>query len=242
MATPPTTPTSLKPFSFTFVQYDPADLLGKPLAIASLLPQILIVVYLTLALSRRDILVASTALGQLLNEVLNLIVKNTIRQPRPTSFLGKGYGMPSSHAQFMAFWAVNIALHFWIRVRPQPRLYKVLITLVVATAAVVVGYSRVHLYYHTASQVVTGIHLGTLCGTLWFLVTERVLLPAVTASRVVERSALLRWLRVRDTSRVGDLVRVEYEAVVRAAADADVGGVGGDGADDAVEGRRRKVK
>lgn len=33
--------------------------------------------------------------------------------------MGKGYGMPSSHAQFVGFWSVYVSLWLWIRFRPR---------------------------------------------------------------------------------------------------------------------------
>ncbi|KAJ1556503.1 hypothetical protein HK405_002713, partial [Cladochytrium tenue] len=45
-SSPPRDAAGLKPISFTYVLYDPADLLGKPLAAASLVPQALVVAYI----------------------------------------------------------------------------------------------------------------------------------------------------------------------------------------------------
>lgn len=73
-------------------------------------------------------------IGLVFNEIINIILKQTIQQTRPTfdqngpvkaKFVGisrsteneinsnikhDGYGMPSSHAQFVAFWAAYLYL------------------------------------------------------------------------------------------------------------------------------------
>ncbi|KAJ1555287.1 hypothetical protein HK405_002809, partial [Cladochytrium tenue] len=113
----------------------------------------LVVAYIAVAFAAPGPRSALAALGQLLCEVVAQAIKHLVRQPRPTQFLGKGYGMPSSHAQFMAFFAVQASL------------------LVIF---------RVHLYYHTTAQVLTGLHIGVLLGVIWFLACERVILPALT--------------------------------------------------------------
>ena len=65
-------------------------------------------------------------LGQLACEALNFLLKRLIKEDRPSSShattpLGKGYGMPSSHAQFAWFWAVAVGLFLMVRHRPVPR-------------------------------------------------------------------------------------------------------------------------
>ena len=56
--------------------------------------------------------------GQMGCEALNWVLKRFIREDRPAQMLGKGYGMPSSHAQFVAFFAVYLGL--WVVVRHDP--------------------------------------------------------------------------------------------------------------------------
>ena len=60
--------------------------------------------------------------GQLACEAFNFALKRLIKEERPRGqmTLGKGYGMPSSHAQFVAFWAVYLGL--FLMVRHSPRL------------------------------------------------------------------------------------------------------------------------
>lgn len=58
--------------------------------------------------------------GQLVCEGLNFVLKRLIKEERPPRMrVGKGYGMPSSHAQFAFFWAVALGLFLVVRHRPK---------------------------------------------------------------------------------------------------------------------------
>ncbi|KAI8852222.1 phosphatidic acid phosphatase type 2/haloperoxidase, partial [Chytridium lagenaria] len=195
--------------TFTYIQYSPHDPLGKPMALASLIPIFLIVSYTTLIIARRDAVIVLMLLGQLLNELTNYMAKKAIKQPRPTNYLGKGYGMPSSHAQFMAFFAVFLMSHYYIS-----SIQKHAIALLTTFIALSVAYSRIHLNYHTTPQVIAGYICGTLFGLTWFIICEVILHPAIKKSEVMEWNAV-RWLCIRDTRWIGDVTRCEYEAVVR---------------------------
>lgn len=107
-----------KPVSFFFVEYNHLDPIGYILAFLSFTPPFLVAIqtsiYLTLLLvaktpknrnlQRASLLAGKLLLGQLLNEILNLTLKNAFRQPRPSTISNySDYGMPSSHSQFMAF-------------------------------------------------------------------------------------------------------------------------------------------
>jgi hypothetical protein len=48
------------------------------------------------------------------------------------------------------------------------------LSLMTVPIAVIVGYSRVELGYHTIEQVVAGAAIGLMFGSMWFLVTTRV--------------------------------------------------------------------
>ena len=109
-----------KPISFFFVEYDHLDHWGYLLAFLSFTPPFLVAiqtsVYVTLLITSKSTrtrgfrIAADRAgkllLGQLLNEILNLVLKNVLRQPRPSTLSNyKDFGLPSSHSQFMAFLA-----------------------------------------------------------------------------------------------------------------------------------------
>eukprot|EP00696_Hemimastix_kukwesjijk_P018480 gnl/Hemi2/7375_TR2515_c0_g1_i1.p1 gnl/Hemi2/7375_TR2515_c0_g1~~gnl/Hemi2/7375_TR2515_c0_g1_i1.p1 ORF type:complete len:306 (+),score=57.85 gnl/Hemi2/7375_TR2515_c0_g1_i1:3-920(+) len=189
------------------------------LVLLSLLPQALCVAYATAFYQRRDVATLALILGQALNEVLNAVLKRVLRIPRPSPQMGAGFGMPSSHAQFMGFLVCHILLSLLpLPLAPAPpakptaRLHvdsntdaapcrcqwtwawawrTALETLCIAG----VCYSRVHLGYHSSAQVVAGVSLGLVFGVAWFA------LIALLRSRVYP---------VLLTSRLGTLLQLCY--------------------------------
>merc|ERR1712080_247566 len=158
--------------------------------------------------------------GQMACEGLNWVLKRYIKEERPAQMLGKGYGMPSSHAQFVAFFAVYIGL--WVVVRhdpwkaneskthvPTPMWQRVGLAIAAMAGAVAVAQSRIHLNYHTPRQVYAGFAVGSLCGVAWFVATA-------IARRVGLVDYLLdfgpiRWLRMRDLLVNEDMIDAGWE-------------------------------
>lgn len=220
---------SLVPFSFTHVMYDARDPVGKLMALLSLSPVFVCVAYATLLLSRRDLHVATLALGQLLNEVFNYVLKRLLRQPRPDGFSqlhlhAPKYGMPSNHAQFMGFLAGYVALWALLRWRASATrivhshhhhitssVEKALFVAGVWTLTALVSFGRVYLGYHTPVQVVVGLAVGAVTAGLWFTTVELLMRPHFSR---VAAWPLAVVLRVRDCSHV-DTLAVEYVAVSR---------------------------
>ncbi|OTA00387.1 hypothetical protein A9Z42_0086570 [Trichoderma parareesei] len=112
---------TLASLSVTHVYYDPNDYVSLLCAYLALLPQALCVVYATLIFSTREAEICLAFAGQLACEALNFLLKRIIKEERPRRIHGKGYGMPSSHAQFVAFWSVSLALFLLIRHKPRPQ-------------------------------------------------------------------------------------------------------------------------
>lgn len=108
----------LASLSLTHVHYDPSSRLSYACAWLALVPQVLCITYATLIWSTREIEILTMFAGQLACEAFNWILKRYIREERPAQMLGKGYGMPSSHAQFVAFFAVYLGL--WVLLRHDP--------------------------------------------------------------------------------------------------------------------------
>jgi len=90
----------------------------------------------------------TVVVGCVQNALLNWVLIQIIRQPRPHS---SSYGMPSGHAQAAAY-ATAVA-------RPSMKLPMLALTAVVAVQRVVEGY-------HTPLQVSVGLALGGLLGML----------------------------------------------------------------------------
>jgi dolichyldiphosphatase len=103
---------------------DANDRLAKVLALVTLSPIFLLCAYVTIILYRRELTFINALIGQLGCEAFNWFLKRLIRQPRPyAGELGKGYGMPSSHSQFVGFFAAFFICHFWLHhpIKAKPR-------------------------------------------------------------------------------------------------------------------------
>jgi len=93
---------------------------------------------------------------------------------------GKGYGMPSSHAQFVAFFSLSLSLFLLLRHVPTPPtsyspssfVERLLLSLVACLCAAAVAASRVYLNYHTPKQVLAGVAAGISSAVVWFLFTK----------------------------------------------------------------------
>ncbi|KAK3403604.1 phosphatidic acid phosphatase type 2/haloperoxidase [Sordaria brevicollis] len=113
--------TPLASLSLTHVYYNPDDPVSLLCAWLALVPQALCVVYATLIWSTREAEVILMFAGQLACEAANFALKRLIKEERPARIhaTGKGYGMPSSHAQFAFFWAVALGLFLLGRHTPK---------------------------------------------------------------------------------------------------------------------------
>jgi membrane-associated phospholipid phosphatase len=88
-----------------------------------------------------------------------------------------GYGMPSNHAQSLAFFAAYTALFCVRRAHFEWRITRwALIGAAVALAAAVC-WSRVALHLHSAEQVVVGALVGAAAGAAWHGLLQRAVRP-----------------------------------------------------------------
>ncbi|XP_022085409.1 dolichyldiphosphatase 1-like [Acanthaster planci] len=208
-----------RPVSLTFVEYPEGDIIGKALAYISLAPVIILVGFATLILFRREIHTITFLCGILFNEFVNWITKHIIKEPRPArgnqEMLFSEYGMPSSHSQFMWFFAVYVVLFIYVRLGLQQHSSTSLLELVwkhclaigTTVLALIVSFSRVYLAYHTVRQVVCGALLGTILAVPWFAFNEvflTPLYPRVVSLRVAEI------LMVRDSTLIPNVLWFEY--------------------------------
>jgi dolichyldiphosphatase len=156
----------MKSFDLTCLYYEEADIFGIPMVLLSLLPIFLVVSYVTLITVNHDLNVVWMLAGQLFNEGLNNILKRIIKQPRPSSSKKAGFGMPSSHSQFMWYFAIYGLL--CLSISRQNYWLRVFYALIMIGAATGVSVSRVWLGYHNFDQVVVGASVGSLTGIFWF--------------------------------------------------------------------------
>ena len=114
--------------------------LSFALALLTLSPILLMASYASLAVFTRELTILIMWAGQLLCEASNYLLKHWLKQPRPngssrvpdancgphcisfypTAELGDGYGFPSSHSQWMAYFATFLICHVGFRHRFTP--------------------------------------------------------------------------------------------------------------------------
>lgn len=134
-----------------------------------------------------------------------------------TEMFGKGYGMPSSHAQFMTYFAVYMSLFLAFRHSPSYAgsypysdfLLRSALIVGLCASAVAVSASRVYLSYHTPQQVLAGSAAGFLCACGWFVVTG--LLRRSGWVDWATEMTLCRLLRVRDLLVNEDLAEAGWQ-------------------------------
>ncbi|CAA9963913.1 PgpB Membrane-associated phospholipid phosphatase [Pyrenophora teres f. maculata] len=202
----------LASLSLTHVHYNPADRVSYLCAWLALVPQGLCVVYATLIWSNREIEIFLMFAGQMACEALNWVLKRYIKEERPREMHGKGYGMPSSHAQFVSFFSVTLALFLLFRHVPHPTDThtpfslggRFLLSVLALVCAGAVAVSRIYLSYHTPKQVTVGCAAGAVFALVWFGFTTY-LRRAGWIEWALE-TWLLRLLRVRDLVVQEDLV------------------------------------
>jgi dolichyldiphosphatase len=125
---------------------------------------------------------------------------------------GKGYGMPSSHAQFVSFFSVYLTLFLLLRHKPHPTnthtplafWERALLSVVAIVSAAAVAVSRIYLNYHTPKQVLVGCGAGVFCAVFWFGVTTYLRRSGWLDWALDQRPA--RQLRMRDLVVTEDLM------------------------------------
>ena len=128
----------------------------------------------------KDTLLFCYILGNAANIVMNFILKNLIRQPRPKAIKNIGednspvvkqlleidvYGMPSGHSQSAAFSTMFIYLVF-----KQTNLL-----LLYFFATCITLWQRVHYKFHTLMQVLVGSAVGAGIAYCTFYLSQKIL-------------------------------------------------------------------
>lgn len=155
----------------THVYYDPSRQYGLISAFLALVPIALLVAYPVSIYERREIRTCHAFSGQLACEALNFALKRMFKQARPEHVigLGKGYGMPSSHSQFMGYFAAYVVLTLYGRKRTLTRSMQMAGAVMLSAA---VCASRVYLAYHTTNQVYVGATIGVVFGIVWYVLLD----------------------------------------------------------------------
>ena len=132
---------------------------------------------------------------------------------------GKGYGMPSSHAQFMTFFSISLTLFILLRHTAHssaplnsssftPFYQRLILSVCTLVIAAEVSASRIYLNYHTPRQVLVGCSMGALSAFAWFIVTWWIRKEG-WIEWVLERKEC-RALRVRDLVVEEDLAEAGW--------------------------------
>ncbi|XP_078159897.1 phosphatidic acid phosphatase (PAP2) family protein [Carex rostrata] len=211
--TPPMPP-AMKAITLTYVRYQRGDPFGLFLAWVSLIPVFISFGgFVSHFLFRREIQGLFFTLGLIISQFLNELVKSSVQQSRPDTCAlleaCDSHGWPSSHSQYMFFFATYLTLlslgkktgvghwgsRFLLVVLPWP-------------FAVLTMYSRVYLGYHTVAQVFAGAALGLVLGAGWYWIVNTMLVEYFPA---IEESAIGRWLYIKDTSHIPNVLKFEYD-------------------------------
>ncbi|XP_043278850.1 dolichyldiphosphatase 1-like [Venturia canescens] len=203
------------PLSLTLVEYPQGDRLGLFLALTSLLPFAVIAGFMTLILFRRDLHTIVFFLGVVINEMIGLVLKYTIKQSRPMrrEVVYTEYGMPSAHSQFMWFFAAYTTLFVCIRLHQNnnssmsERFWRSSIMGGCIGVAILVSYSRIYLQYHTLAQVLWGMIVGSTLGIAWFLAAHLVFAPFFP---IIVSWPISEYLLLRDTTLIPNILWFEY--------------------------------
>ncbi|KAF9934363.1 hypothetical protein BGZ67_003872 [Mortierella alpina] len=133
---------TLTSLSLTHVQYAGTDIYSKIFAHLTLSPLAITCGYIAVVLTTRDLTPLLMLVGQLLNECTNAVLKRLVKQARPTEYLGDGYGMPSSHSQFMAYFATYMVILMYRMGASPGAVGPHVVTFFVLTWSTLVIYSR----------------------------------------------------------------------------------------------------
>ncbi|CAG8694468.1 4757_t:CDS:2 [Cetraspora pellucida] len=200
---------SLISLSLTNVEFDSSDPIAYAFAYITLSPLVILVVYPTIIVARREVASINMFIGQFSCEILNAVLKRWLKEKRPTDKLGDGYGMPSSHAQFIAYFTTFSILYLYIRITFDQNLWKFPIAFSLIILSITVSYSRIYLDYHTSKQVLVGNIFGVGFALIWFIITESILRSFGVFKLIVE-SPLAKFFYLRDSSYVPNIIKVEY--------------------------------
>jgi len=121
-----------------------------------------------------------------------------------------GYGFPSSHSQYMGFFAAFLLCHLYFRHRFSSTGYPILdsawrlfLYFAITFWAVVVAYSRYYLECHNPPQVIWGFIIGVALGLTLYIAAELVPTHRPNSSlgkfrRWLVDNPVSVWLQLRD--------------------------------------------
>ncbi|XP_044472742.1 lipid phosphate phosphatase gamma-like [Mangifera indica] len=204
---------ALKAISLTHVRYQKGDQLGQFLAWVSLVPVFISFGgFVSHFMFRRELQGIFFAVGLLISQFINEVIKTSVQQARPETCalleMCDSHGWPSSHSQYMFFFAVYFSLLSCKGIGLWGMKNRWFFNVLNWILAVLTMYSRVYLGYHTVAQVFAGATMGILVGAGWFWVVNSYLFFYFPA---IEESAAGRFFYLKDTSHIADVFKFEYD-------------------------------
>ncbi|KAM5559862.1 lipid phosphate phosphatase gamma [Rosa sericea] len=202
-----------KAVTLTHVRYQKGDPLGHFLAWVSLIPVFISFGgFISHFIFRRELQGMFFAIGLIISQLINEVIKDMFQQARPATCalleMCDSHGWPSSHSQYMFFFAVYFTLLTQKGIGLWDTKHKFAVNFLPWCLALLTMYSRVYLGYHTVAQVFAGSALGIFLGGLWFWVVNSVLICYFPA---IEESAFGRFFYVKDTSHIPNVLQFEYD-------------------------------
>ncbi|KAK0501513.1 PAP2-domain-containing protein [Armillaria luteobubalina] len=194
----------------THVLYDDSSLLSLGLALVTLSPILLMPAYASLAVQTREYVVIVMWAGQFACEAFSWLIKRAVKENRPVGSVGNGYGFPSSHSQYMGYFATFLICHLYFQHRFGTtgytfldRAWRILVYSAIGGWALLVAYSRYALGYHNAHQILWGFGIGVLFAVVLFVVSQ--ILPRWQPSSIFGKLKMFllvnpvsTWLQIRD--------------------------------------------
>jgi dolichyldiphosphatase len=147
-------------------------------------------------LFNRDLLSCWCIFGAVAASIVNKIVKHTLNHQRPHTSKKSDPGMPSAHANSLAYLSTFCALASSSQPLSEP--LGLLLVFGVPSIAIYLAWLRVILGYHTIPQVAVGWVVGSGVASGWWLLGSRRVIPYLVATAVTDPvySSLLYGLTV----------------------------------------------
>lgn len=185
------------PLENTFVSYEDNDFTGELLAYITLTPIYVMVMYTTLVTLRRDFSTVYALVGQMMNLIMNKLLKKLFNQPRPEQQMNlSDSGMPSNHSQFILFFSIFYSIQF-LHAKQLQLHFRILYSFLLMFLAILVCYSRYYLLYHTLDQIFVGAVVGSTFAYCW---AKLDFVYGRTMRNFICKVSVGRWLGIRDFS------------------------------------------
>eukprot|EP01091_Cochliopodium_minus_P003890 TRINITY_DN13839_c0_g1_i1.p1 TRINITY_DN13839_c0_g1~~TRINITY_DN13839_c0_g1_i1.p1 ORF type:complete len:172 (-),score=13.83 TRINITY_DN13839_c0_g1_i1:129-644(-) len=119
-------------------------------------------------ISRRDFETLYFFIGSFVASTASKVLKRILKQPRPSNEHKKNFGMPSSHATTICFFA-SYLLEYILIYKDQKGLFDYLIAILILVATFFTNSVRIKYDYHNLLQTSVGCLLGSTIGSLWLI-------------------------------------------------------------------------